>query len=59
MNSYTTIHKTASFEYEDRKSIFIGEACPVSSESEALEFIASVKKKYPDAQVQNQKMHIF
>ena len=49
MNSYTTIHKEASFEYEDRKSVFIGEARPVTSESEALEFIASMKKKYSDA----------
>lgn len=49
MNSYTTIHKAANFEYEDRKSVFIGEAAPVTCESEALEFIASVKKKYSDA----------
>ena len=49
MNSYTTIHKSASFEYEDRRSIFIGEAAPVATESEALDFIASVKKKYSDA----------
>ncbi len=49
MNSYTTIHKLSSFEYEDRKSVFIGEASPVTTEAEALDFIASVKKKYPDA----------
>lgn len=49
MKSYITIHQYASFEYEDRKSIFIGEAIPVSTESEALTFIDSVKKKYPDA----------
>ena len=49
MNSYTTIHKSASFEYEDRRSIFIGEAAPIATESEALDFIASVKKKYSDA----------
>ena len=49
MKSYTTIHHYASFEYEDRKSVFIGEAMPVSTEEEALIFIESIKKKYPDA----------
>lgn len=49
MDSYTTIKQRSYFEYEDRKSVFIGEAMPVSSEAEALEFIQSVKKKYPDA----------
>ncbi len=49
MESYITIHHYASFEYEDRKSVFIGEALPVSTEEEALQFIDSVKKKYPDA----------
>ena len=51
MESYTTIHFPASFEYEDRKSVFIAEAAPVSQESDATEFIASMKKKYSDAQV--------
>ena len=49
MESYITIHKYASFEYEDRKSIFIGEARPVTTEDEALAFIDAVKKRYPDA----------
>ena len=49
MESYTTIRKLADFEYEDRKSIFIGTAAPVKSESEALDFLAFIKKKYPDA----------
>lgn len=49
MESYITIHHYASFEYEDRKSVFIGEAIPVSTEEEALRFIESIKKKYPDA----------
>ena len=49
MESYITIHHHASFEYEDRKSIFIGEALPVSTEEEALSFIESVKKRFPDA----------
>lgn len=49
MDSYTTIKQRSYFEYEDRKSVFIGEAMPVSTEAEALEFIQSVKKKYSDA----------
>ena len=54
MQAYTTIHHEASFEYEDRKSVFIAEAAPVSKEEDALSFIASVKKKYPDA-----KHHVY
>lgn len=49
MDSYITIHHYASFEYEDRKSIFIGDAMPVSTEDEALAFIDTIKKRYPDA----------
>ncbi len=49
MMSYTTVKNRASFEYEDRKSVFIGDAAPVSSESEALSFLEFIKKKYPDA----------
>ena len=54
MDSYVTVRKHSSFEYEDRKSVFIGEACPVSDESGALEFIERVKKHYPDA-----KHHVY
>ena len=49
MESYTTILNEAHCEYEDRKSIFIGNAAPVKTEEEALSFISYVKKKYPDA----------
>ncbi len=49
MESYTTILNEASFEYEDRKSIFIATAAPVQTEEEALNFLAYIKKKYPDA----------
>lgn len=49
MESYVTVKRHATFEYEDRKSIFIGDAFPVSTEEEALAFIDSVKKQYPDA----------
>ena len=47
--SYTTVLDYGKFEYEDRKSVFIGECRPVSTEREAISFIESVKKKYPDA----------
>ncbi len=49
LDSYKTIKSRASFEYEDRKSVFIGDAAPVSTEAEALAFIDKIKKKYPDA----------
>ncbi len=49
MQSYITVKHRSRFEYEDRKSVFIGQACPVSTEAEALAFIDSVKKQYPDA----------
>ena len=49
MEGYTTIAGLGTFEYEDRKSVFIGLARPVSTEEEALGFLGAVKKKYPDA----------
>ena len=44
MEGYITIKNRSYFEYEDRKSVFIGEAMRVSTESEAIAFIDSVKK---------------
>lgn len=49
MESYITVRHEATAEYEDRKSLFLGFAAPVSSEGEALSFIESIKRKYPDA----------
>ncbi len=49
MESYITVKNPSHFEYEDRKSVFIGQAMPVSTEAEAISFIDSVKKRYPDA----------
>ena len=49
MEAYVSLKKYATFEYEEKKSVFIADAAPVSSEAEALAFIDSVKKKYPDA----------
>ncbi len=54
MKSYTTVLKRSIFEYEDRKSVFIAEAAPVSNEADALSFIAEIKKKYPTA-----KHHVY
>lgn len=49
MKSYKTVHHRSRFEFEDRKSVFIGEALPVNNEADAIAFIESVKKHYPDA----------
>ena len=49
MKSYKTVQYNSVFEYEDRKSLFIGEAAPISCEADALNFIAGIKKKYSDA----------
>jgi len=49
MTEYVTIRHGASYTFEDRKSVFIGDAMPVSSEKEALDFLQSIKKRYPDA----------
>ena len=49
MDSYITIRERGYSEYEDRKSVFIGEALPVSNEADAIAFIESVKRHYPDA----------
>ena len=49
MESYTTLKELAEYRFEEKKSVFIGYALPVTTETEAIEFITSVKKKYPDA----------
>ena len=49
MDSYITVKKSSHFEYEDRKSVFIGQAMPVNNEADATAFVNSVKKRYPDA----------
>lgn len=54
VESYTTLRGVGQYEYEDRRSVFIGLASAVDSESSALEFIDAVKKKYPDA-----KHHVY
>lgn len=49
MEDYTTLGGYGSYEYEEKKSVFIGECAPVKSEDEAISFINNIKKKYPDA----------
>ena len=47
-SEYLTIRDPGKGEYEEKKSRFLGEAVPVSSEEEAAEYIAGVRKKYYD-----------
>ncbi len=44
-----TLAQNVSVEMEERKSIFIGHAAPVSSEEEARKFIEEKKKEFYDA----------
>ena len=46
---YVTLARYGTSTYEEKRSVFIGEASPVTTEEEALAFLASVKAKYPDA----------
>lgn len=47
--SYLTVDHFSEIRFEERKSVFYGWAAPVNSEQEALDYIDSAKKKYPDA----------
>ena len=49
MHSYTTVKEYAEYRFEDRKSVFLGFVSPVTTEAEALLFVADIKKRYPDA----------
>ena len=49
LESYTTLAGYGTSTYEEKKSVFIGEATSVTTEEEAVAFVASVKAKYPDA----------
>ena len=48
-NARRTLAKRATAELEEKKSVFIADAVPISSETEAREFIELIKKKYHDA----------
>lgn len=49
MSNYKSIHKEGRDEIIINKSKFIGTACPVQTEEEALEFIDRIKKEFKDA----------
>lgn len=46
---YKTVFAEAHAELEEKKSRFIGHACPVTCEAEALAFLARMRGQYPDA----------
>ncbi len=46
---YLTISQKAADEFVEKRSRFIGTACPVRTEEEALAFLAEMKTKYWDA----------
>ena len=49
MSNYKTLHKFGVDEYIVEKSTFIGNAKPIKTEEEAIEFINEIKKKHKDA----------
>ncbi len=49
MKSYKTVCAAATAEFEEKRSRFIGQIFPVSSEAEASEIIVQIKKKHYDA----------
>ena len=49
MERYRTIKKAGHAEITEKKSVFIGQAMPVNTEADAIAFVNSVKKHYPDA----------
>ena len=46
---YITLEMEASASFIEKKSEFIGYACPCKTEQEALDFIAKIRKKHADA----------
>lgn len=49
MERYKTAARQAKAEFTEKKSVFIGQICPVSDEQQAKAFVDSVKKQHPDA----------
>ncbi len=48
-NAYLVPAGYGEAEYIDKKSRFIGQVAPASTESEAMAFVESVRRKHPDA----------
>ena len=46
---HTTLEQEGVAEFVEKKSVFIGHACPVSSEEEALAYVKKKKSEYADA----------
>ncbi len=46
---YITLEKEAEVSFTEKKSVFIGNACPVKTEEQAIGFINKIRKKYADA----------
>lgn len=46
---YTTLAGEGSDEFEERRSLFIGQAKHITSEEEAMEYVKAKKKEYSDA----------
>ena len=49
MKPFKTLSKPSETEKTERRSVFLGYASPVTTEEEALEFIAKLKKRHSDA----------
>lgn len=47
--THTTLEMEASAEFTEKKSLFIGYACPIKTEEDALEFIKKIRHKHGDA----------
>ena len=47
--TYTTVEREASAEFEEKRSIFIGHAIPIKSADEAADFIKAKKREFADA----------
>ena len=46
MAEYKTVRKNAQDQFVEKRSRFIGYACPVQTEQEALDFITSKKSEH-------------
>ena len=49
MQEYQTLTREAQYEFTEKRSRFIGYARPVTTEQEALDFIAAIRSKHWDA----------
>ncbi len=49
MKAYTTVKRESNAEFIERKSRFIGYACPVKTAEEAMDFVAKIKSMHKQA----------